>query len=332
MKCMITGAAGFFGSHLLRHLLTETDWDFVLPVSLDHQGHLTRLDSARKGFAKRRTAVVPWDLSQVPSTEIKRVLGTPDYVIHCASNSDVQLSIDEPAPFVVNNYMLQVNLLEWARTQPQLKAFLNFSTDEVYGPAPAGVDFPEWSPILPSNPYSASKASQECLAIAYWRTYGLPLVITNVMNLVGEYQADTKYLAMLIKKILNDEEVTVHATAEGVPGSRHYLHARNAADAVLFLLKNVTPQLYDGSEGCRPDRFNIPGDMELDNLELAEMIAGFLGKPLHYKLVDHHTSRPGHDRRYALDGKKMADMGWAHPVPLTVALKNVVEWKQLPAA
>jgi dTDP-glucose 4,6-dehydratase len=89
--------------------------------------------------------------------------------------------------------------------------------------------------------------------------------------------------------------------------------------------------LYDGSDGCRPDRYNIPGDLELDNLELAQLIASHLAKPLRYRLVDHHTSRPGHDRRYALDGSKITELGWTPPVPLEKALRKVIDWRQLPA-
>src|ERR1700751_3322335 len=119
-ECVITGGAGFFGSHLLRHLLANTDWTFSVPVSLDHEGHLARLESASAGFAKKRVQVIPWDMSQSPSTQVKGALGNPDYVFHCASNSDVQLSIDDPVPFVTNNMLLQVNVLEWARTLANL--------------------------------------------------------------------------------------------------------------------------------------------------------------------------------------------------------------------
>lgn len=203
--------------------------------------------------------------------------------------------------------------------------FLQFSTDEVYGAAPEGVNYKEWSSIVPSNPYSASKAAQEAAAISYWRTYGIPLILTNTMNLFGETQDAEKYTARLINKINAGEEVTVHGSETSI-GSRYYLHARNGADAVLFILKNLPPTPYVEDKQMLPDRYNIVGDIEMNNLDLAKLVAKMLGKELKYKLEDFHHSRPGHDRRYALDGSKLKELGWKAPMDFETSLQNSINW------
>src|SRR5690606_9971900 len=141
------------------------------------------------------------------------------------------------------NVELMLNVLEYARAVKP-RAFLHFSTDEVYGPAEIDKGHPEWDTILPSNPYAASKAAQEAIAISYWRTYNVPLIITNTMNNFGEMQSPSKYPAMIQKKLEAGEPVEVHAAADGQIGTRYYLHSRNAADAVLFILNTIEPRLH----------------------------------------------------------------------------------------
>src|SRR6185437_1115359 len=128
----------------------------------------------------------------------------------------------------------------------------------------------EWSTILPSNPYSASKACQEAIGISYWRTYGVPLIVTNSMNIIGETQDPEKFVTKTIKAILNDEPVTVHVDTDGTPGSRFYLHARNQSDALLFVAKQVDARMYPECE--RPERLNVVGDLEVHNEDMALMI------------------------------------------------------------
>ncbi len=145
------------------------------------------------------------------------------------------------------------------------------------------------------------------------------------MNLFGETQDAEKYTAQLVKKIYNGETVTVHG-AEGSIGSRFYLHARNGADAVYFILKNLPAKLYNEGENLLPDRYNIVGDKEMDNLSLAKLVAEMLGKELKYELVDFHKGRPGHDRRYALDGTKLKELGWNAPMEFETSLKKSIDW------
>jgi dTDP-glucose 4,6-dehydratase len=202
--------------------------------------------------------------------------------------------------------------------------FLQMSTDEVYGPAPEGYAHREWDEIAPSNPYSASKAAQEAICFSYWRTYGVPVVITNTMNIIAEMQDEEKMLVKTIKTLLAGEEMVVHVSPEGKPGSRFYLHARNLADAWLWLSNNQEPQMYP--EHPRPTRYHIVGEREVDNVELVNMVAEILGVEAKIKPVSFHASRPGHDLRYALDGSKLAAAGWSAPIPFETSLKTVVNW------
>lgn len=353
MRVLLTGAGGFVGSHALRHLLANTDDDIVCPVTFQHKGLSDRIRLAMDDMpdAAHRVHVVRCDLASPISVVTDAAFGPIDYVLNFASESHVDRSITDPADFIINNVKLMCHLLDWAR-YANLKAFIQISTDEVYGPADPGTAHMEWVDLhLPSNPYSASKAAQEDIAFAYWRTYDLPIVFTNTMNIIGETQDPEKFFPMVLKRVLNGERMTIHAKPEpGVtlptmppkekwtPGSRFYLHARNQADGVLHVLKwvldNPTSPLFP-LEGLQyggrtnvslPYRFHIVGEQEVDNLDMATRIAAAVGKPLLYDLVDFHGSRPGHDLRYALDGAKMGDIGWKPPVPLDESIERTVAW------
>lgn len=323
-RVLLTGASGFFGHHLLRHLLMETDWDIVCICSWQHKGTPERVKQAMNGQNSERVKVITHDLVAPLTPHTITSLGKIDYILNIASNSHVDRSIENPGEFILGNNALAFNMLELSRAlKPDL--FLQFSTDEVYGVAPDGIDYPEWSSIRPSNPYSASKAGQEATAFSYWRTYNVPLVITNTMNLFGQAQDPEKYVARLIRKIYNEETVTVHGREDNI-GSRFYLHARNAADAVLFIVKNLPATLYREDEVLQPDRYNIVGDIELNNLQIAQLVAKLMGRELKYELEDFHHSRPGHDRRYALSGEKMKSLGWSAPHDFIESMKKTIEW------
>lgn len=322
--CLITGASGFFGSHLLRHLLMNTDWNITCIVSWKHKGTPERVENAWKDLDKERVTIIRHDLEAPFTDQTKKRIGQVDYILNIASNSHVDRSITDPAPFVLGNVQSVLTMLELAR-EIKPKLFLQFSTDEVYSAAPRGVNYKEWSTILPSNPYSGSKAAQEAISISYWRTYGVPLIITNTINLFGQTQDPEKFIAQLIRKIHNNQVVTVHGK-EGDIGSRFYLHARNAADAVLFIVNNLPPKLYKEDEVLRPDRYNIVSDLEMDNLVLAHMVAKIMGKELKYELLDFHAARNGHDRRYSLDSAKLKALGWQAPTDFEKSLKTTIDW------
>lgn len=320
-RILVTGSAGFVGAHIVEHILATTDWHVIGIDSFKHRG-----DSLRVYQDYNRYEIITHDLNTPISDRMIEKIGYVDYVINNASESHVDRSITDPVPFVQNNVNVALTMLEYARIVKPEK-FIHISTDEVYGPALEGTLHAEWSNILPSNPYSASKACQEAVCISYWRTYNIPIIITNTMNLVGERQDKEKFIPMLISKIEKGETVTIHGSPEYI-GKRFYLHARNQADGQLFLLKNKKPTMYEDriDELVIPDRYNIVGEIELNNLELAEMVADIMGKPLKYELVDFHSARPGHDRRYALDGKKIEELGWLPPVKFYDSLKKTIEW------
>lgn len=343
-RVLLTGAAGFVGSHALRHLLANTDHEIVCPVTFRHKGTQSRLalalDSLPGAGGRVFTGMI--DLTAPIDSVTDHHLGHIDYVLNFASESHVDRSITHPAPFIQNNVALITNLLEWARARQDagrgVEAFLQVSTDEVYGPAPAGTAHREWQDIArPSNPYSASKAAQEAILFSYWRTYGLPVVITNTMNIIGETQDPEKFVPAVLRHLVNGTQAIIHASASGEIGSRFYLHARNQADGVLAALQYAVDKQYDlvwreglnyvpGLNTDQPFRFHIVGEREVSNLGMAQMIADAVGAPLDYRLEDFHSSRPGHDLRYALDGSRMASIGWKPPLPLEQSLCKTVEW------
>lgn len=327
-KILLTGIGGFIGAHLLQHILEHTKWHVVGIESWRHKGTPERVDEVLKSNPewRARVTIITHDLiAPFPERTANRI-GRCEYIVNVASESHVDRSIDDPVPFIQNNVNLMLTMLEFARKFPP-KAFLQVSTDEVYGAAPEGVNHEEWSAIIPSNPYSASKAAQEAIAISYWRTYGVPVIITNTMNNYGEMQDAEKYIAKLIRGIQKGSTVTIHGNeSKAVYGSRYYLHARNHADAILFLLRKTMPSNYFEGINDRPDRYNVVGDTELDNMDMAELIAELIGNPLHYEVVDFHKARAGHDRRYALDGSKLASLGWTPPVPFKESLERYIKW------
>ena len=220
-------------------------------------------------------------------------------------------------PFVENNVSSTLNLLEFARKLPALKHFIYFSTDEVFGSAAEGQAFKEGDPHKPSNPYSASKSAAEMICQSYCNTYGVPLMVMNVMNAFGERQHPEKFIPLCINKISKGEKLTIHSyKGSKTAGSRFYIHARNIAGAVLFVLKN----------GKLGEKYNVQGERELDNLEVAQFVARVLEKPLHYEMHDDPVSRPGHDLRYSLDGTKLKDMGWQLPLNFEESLRNTIQW------
>lgn len=320
-RVLLTGGGGFVGSHTLRHLLRNTDWDIVLTDSFRHKGITDRVAQQMRGFGRNRVRVVVHDLTVPMSRVLVNEIGRVDYVISMASESHVDRSIEDPRTFILNNVALVLTMLDYARIVEPEK-FVQVSTDEVYGPASRGHDHVEWETHRPSNPYSASKAAQEDVCYSYWRTYGLPVALTNTMNIIGEMQDPEKFVPMVIKRVLTGETVPVHGTPEAI-GSRYYLHARNQADALLHLLRNVDVPRYGEGEMAK---YHVVGEREVDNLEMARMIAYAVGKPLHHELVDFHSTRPGHDLRYALDGSKIAATGWKPPLPLEESLVRSVRW------
>lgn len=327
-RILLTGFAGSIGVHVLGHIFHNTDWEIVGIGSFRHKGLGDRIVETLKDHPEwaDRLTIVMHDLSAPISSLTRAKIGKIDYIINLASLSDVEASIQNPVPFVENNVALMLNMLEYAK-EAKPEVFIQFSTDEVYGPTENKISvYKEWSSQVPSNPYAASKACQEMISIAWWRTYAVPVVITNTMNNFAEMQQPFKYPVMIQKAIEAGEEITIHGNENGDIGSRSYIHSRNVADALLFILKQPV-YMHQSGKADKPDRYNIAGDKQLDNLELAQLIAKLMGKELKYKLVNFHFTRMGHDPHYGLDPNKLRDMGWRSPVPFEESLKRTIEWQ-----
>lgn len=321
MKIIITGGCGFIGHHFVEHIYKNTDWEIIV---------IDKLTYASNGFERmrdtdtlndKRVKVFTSDLVLPLSEGLIKEIGTDvDYIVHMAAETHVDNSIVDPKLFINNNIQSTVNLLEYARNYlHNLKTFFYFSTDEVFGPALGDTLYKEWDRHKPTNPYSASKSAAEQICISYENTYNLPLMIVNVMNAFGERQHVEKFIPLCIKKIMNNEKIYIHSYPDKkTSGTRFYIHARNIAEAVLFLIKN----------GTIGEKYNISGEREVSNLDMAKMIAIFMNKEeeLDYELVDFHSNRPGHDLRYGLDGTKLFDMGFKLPINFEESLKKTVEW------
>lgn len=329
-RVLLTGIGGSIAVHFLAHIFHNTDWDIVGIDSFRHKGWTDRVKLMMESHPEwnERLTIVTHDLTAPISPIMQEKIGHIDYLISMASLSDVEASIQNPVPFIKNNIDLTLTLLEYAR-EAKPEVFVQISTDEVYGAVSSKHDDlrVEWDPIVPSNPYAASKACQEALAISYWRTYGVPIIITNTMNNFGEMQQSSKFPAMIQNRIAQGQKVTIHGKP-GHIGSRSYIHSRNFADAIVFLLQNCPPHMHVPNTADKPDRYNIAGDMQLDNLELAEFISKAMGQEkLDYELVDTHTQRPGHDPHYGLDSKKIYEAGWKPPLTFDESMKNTIDWQ-----
>ena len=320
MKVLLTGGNGFTGHHVAEAILKNTDWNIDIMDRLSYASNgYSRLrevncydDSRIRHFAHDFTLpIVDWLFSE---------LSDADYIIHIGAETHVDNSIENPEPFIRTNVLGTMNLLQFARDCPKLKKFFYMGTDEVFGPAdrelvPNG--FKEWDRYNSTNPYSASKAGGEELCLAWANTYGVPVIIGHTMNIFGERQHYEKFIPKVIRAVLRDEMVYIHADSSlTVSGSRFWIHARNVAQAILFLLE----------KGENRDKYNIVGEREVSNLEMAKFIAAVLGKELQYQMVDFHSSRPGHDLRYGLDGTKLREMGFHYPKTFEESLTKTIQW------
>lgn len=337
-KVLLTGAGGFIGSHCVEFWLKNTDWNLFCVDSFRHKGQHTRLEvaSETEGWNERvkifyHNLATPID-PQLENLLLERSIGSTgqveekpfDYIINMASNSAVERSTSDPTECLRNNFELALTMLEFARKNPPQK-FLHVSTDEVFGECLGEKGHHEWDTILPSNPYAASKAAQDAVAIAYWRAYKVPVIITHCMNVIGERQDPEKFLPKIIQFVATGKEMPIYGDSPESIGSRVYLHAHNKADAIRFILDELPVAIYD--ENTRqPDKYNICGDVELNNLELAQEVAGIMSKELRYKLIPSESARPGYDRRYALDGGKLTALGWKPPLSFRQSLERIVQW------
>ncbi len=327
---LITGGAGFIAHHIIAHIIKHTDWNITTIDRLDISGNLNRLHDILNDFSvdeKKRLKIVFHDLKAEINSQIRSEVGRPDIILHLAAASHVDRSIKYPMEFVNDNVVGTVNLLNFAKELKNLEKFVYFSTDEIFGNAPESISYSEYDRYNSTNPYSASKAAAEEFCVAYENTYKMPIYITHTMNVFGERQHPEKFIPMVIQKVRDNKKVIVHANEDKTKaGSRHYIHAQDVADGLMFILnlKNYSHKGDFGNAKC--PKFNLVGPEEIDNLTLAKMIAKTQNKELIYELVDNHSSRPGHDLRYSLSPKLLKQLGWEPKIKLSKRIEEVVNW------
>jgi len=321
---LLTGGAGFVGHHLVEGVLKQTNWNIVVLDCLTYAGNLNRLtDINIWDKVKHRVKFVWHDLKSPISNIIDKEIGKIDYIWHLAAESHVDRSLENSIPFVLSNVLGTANLLEWIKKK---QAFLDyplktivFSTDEVFGPAPFGIYWKEEDRFKPSNPYSATKVGEECLAYAFAHSFKLPILIVRSMNIYGERQNPEKFIPKTVKSILDGKKVIIHGTPEIGFSSRCWIHAREVCNALLFLTEKGVPE----------ESYHIVGE-ERDVLYLANRICQIIKRrPLkeeEIEYVDFHSTRPGHDMRYALDGSKLKNMGFKYSMSFEQSFDKTIRW------
>jgi len=318
-RILCTGGCGFVGHHVIEHLLKSTDYDIVVLDKLSYSSEgLDRLRDI-EAFDEKRVLILTADLSKPIPEGLRQEIGKLDYIYHIAAESHVERSLEDAIPFVVSNVLGTTYLLEYVKHyQKNLKKYIGFNTDECFGPAPEGVYSKETDKFLPSNPYSGAKGGQWCMEYSFAHSFKIPIILTHTMNIIGERQHPEKFIPMTIRKLMRGEKVILHGVKDKL-SSRKWIHARNVADALLFLLDKGVPE----------ESYNIAGE-EKDVLEIANMISqvvnGRVMEKDEYEIHDVHSQRPGHDLRYSLSGEKMEKLGWKSPVDLEESLTKVIEW------
>ena len=331
-RVLITGGAGFIAHHTISYILKNTDWSVVSLDRLDYSGNLNRISDMMSDLddsTKKRLRVIHHDLRAEINEMLLADLGDFNFILHMAASSHVDRSITDPMTFVYDNVVATCNILNFARKNKKLELFIYFSTDEVFGPAPKDVKYKERDRYNCTNPYSATKAGGEELAVAFQNSYNLPVFITHTMNVFGERQHPEKFIPKCIISARDQLSIDIHSDkSKTIAGSRHYIHATDVADGCVFLINNR--KKFENMEkdfgGAKCPKFNLVGPVELDNLALGKLIAKSVGKELKYKMVDFHSSRPGHDLRYALSGEFMKKLGWEPKVSIEKRIDQVVKW------
>ncbi|MFT5547998.1 MAG: dTDP-glucose 4,6-dehydratase [Rheinheimera aquimaris] len=329
MKVLVTGGAGFIGSAVVRHIITNTQASVVNVDKLTYAGNLASLETVA---GSSRYAFEQVDVCH--RQELERVFNQhqPDVVMHLAAESHVDRSIDGPAAFIETNIFGTYTLLEaarsyWSALPAERKTAFRFhhiSTDEVFGDL-HGTEalFTETTPYAPSSPYSASKASSDHLVRAWHRTYGLPVIVTNCSNNYGPYHFPEKLIPLMILNALAGKPLPVYGKGNQI---RDWLYVEDHARA---LYKVVT-------EGEVGETYNIGGHNEKQNIEVVRTLCSLLeelapqkpaGLERYEDLITYVTDRPGHDLRYAIDASKIErELGWTPQETFDSGLRKTVQW------
>lgn len=307
MKILVTGGAGFIGSNFIRYVLdARKDYEVVNYDKLTYAGNLANLQDVAKN---PRYQFTKGDVCDPSAVEV--AMHGCDAVVHFAAESHVDRSIYEPAAAIQTNVTGTFALLQVAR-KLGVSRFVHISTDEVYGDMAPGTFAQEDSPVQPSSPYSASKASSDLLVRSYVRTYGFPALITRSSNNYGPYQFPEKFLPLMITNALREEKLPIYGDGKQ---QRDWLHVEDNCRGVLAVLE----------KGKIGEIFNIGGRDVEENLSMARRVLRMTGKP--DSLLSYVQDRPGHDRRYALNcGKIETELGWRPKISLEGGLRQTIEW------
>jgi dTDP-glucose 4,6-dehydratase len=305
MRILITGGAGFIGSHFVRHSLWKhPEYDVAVLDKLTYAGRMENLHDVMDSVRFIHGDVcLPGD--------VDKAMDGCDMVFNFAAESHVDRSINEAGAFINTNVWGTYVLLEAARRH-RIKRFIQISTDEVYGSCLNG-SFVEDDIANPSSPYAASKASADLLALSYVRTYGLPVLITRSSNNFGPYQYPEKLIPLFITNALEDKPLPVYGDGRNI---RDWIYVQDNCAAIDFVSRDGTPG----------EIYNIAAKNERENLEIVDHILQLLKKPRN--LIRFVKDRPAHDRRYSLDVTKMTALGWVSAAPFKEALANTIEWYQ----
>jgi len=305
VKLLVTGGSGFIGSNFIRHILaTHADDSVVNLDKLTYAGNPANLEDVERD---PRYAFVHGDICD--ATLVRDVAKGVDAVINFAASTHVDRSLMEPDEFLKTDVFGVFTLLE-AVKELKIPRLLHISTDEVYGSVERGSSR-ESDPLRPSNPYSASKAGGDLLALAYWHTHRVPVVITRSSNNFGPYQYPEKVVPLFITNALEDKPVPLYGDGRNV---RDWLYVLDNCTAIDLVLRR-------GKDG---QVYNIGGGHEVENIVLTRQILHLAGKP--ETLIQPVRDRPGHDRRYSLDSKKVRQLGWAPRYGFGDALAATVAW------
>lgn len=312
MKIIVTGGAGFIGSNFIHYMIEKYPEDIIINLdALTYAGNLETLKSVEdypnycfvKGDIADRDFI--WELF---SNE------KPDMVVNFAAESHVDRSITDPGIFVRTNVMGTTTLLD-ACKEFGIKRFHQVSTDEVYGDLPfdrPDLFFTEDTPLHTSSPYSSSKASADLFVMAYYRTFGIPVSISRCSNNYGPYQFPEKLIPLMISRALANEDLPVYGNGANI---RDWLHVKDHCQAIDLIIRN-------GVDGCV---YNIGGHNERTNLEVVKTVLRTLGKP--ESLIRYVGDRPGHDRRYAIDPKKIeSELGWKPEYTFDTGMEQTIRW------
>jgi dTDP-glucose 4,6-dehydratase len=307
MNILVTGGAGFIGSNFIRHMLgVHPDCSIVNLDSLTYAGNLNNLKDCD---SNSRYTFVQGDIcDQVLVNAVMERQGI-DTVVHFAAESHVDRSIADASVFVKTNVLGTHTLLEAAKRQ-KVRRFIHISTDEVYGSIHEG-SFRETDQLTPSSPYSSSKAGSDLLALSYYTSYNLPVIVTRCTNNFGPYQYPEKLIPLFVTNLIDGKKVPVYGSGKNV---RDWIHVQDHCRAIDFLLNT-------GNSG---EIYNIGGENEKTNLEITEKILAFLKKD--NSMIEYVQDRPGHDFRYSLDCSKIRTLGWKPSQSFEEGLRDTVSW------